>query len=102
MLDGPLPDVPLGLQCHEPYKGPFMERCWPKDAGHIMRRYNIGPKKGCVFLLTGVNRISDLPATQKLDVTQKRQIRATKEGMIIVEPSLKVVMGAFACRLDCR
>jgi len=99
MLDGPLPDVPIGLQCHEPYKCPFMERCWPKDAGHIMRLYNIGPKKGCDFLLTGVNRISDLPATQKLNVTQKRQIRAMKEGRIIVEPSLKEALGAFDCRL---
>ncbi|OLB67061.1 MAG: hypothetical protein AUI09_04515 [Gemmatimonadetes bacterium 13_2_20CM_2_66_5] len=91
--------MPIGLQCHEPYKCPFMERCWPKDAGHIMRLYNIGPKKGCDFLLTGVNRISDLPATQKLNVTQKRQIRAMKEGRIIVEPSLKEALGAFDCRL---
>jgi len=51
-----------------------MARCWPKDPDHIMRLYNIGPKKGCDFLLTGVNRISDLAATQKLNVTQKRQI----------------------------
>src|SRR5207249_2479278 len=24
MLDGPLPDVPIGRQCHEPYECPFM------------------------------------------------------------------------------
>jgi len=48
-----------------------MARCWPKDPDHIMRLYNIGPKKGCDFLLTGVNRISDLAATQKLNVTPK-------------------------------
>src|SRR5262245_35520977 len=34
MLDGPLPDIPIGLQCHEPYECPFMERCWPKDPDH--------------------------------------------------------------------
>ncbi len=95
MLDGPLPDVPIGLQCHEPYACPFMERCWPKDPDHIMRLYNIGPKKGCDFLLTGVNRISDLPATQKLNVTQKRQIRAMKEGRIIVEPGLSKALEAL-------
>ena len=88
MLDGPLPDIPIGLQCHEPYSCPFMERCWPQDPDHIMRLYSIGPKKGCAHIGTGVHRISDLPATQKLNVTQKRQIRAMKEKRIVVEPGL--------------
>jgi len=99
MLDGPLPDVPIGLHCHEPYKCPFMERCWPKDPDHIMRLYNIGPKKGSDFLLTGVNRISDLPTTQKLNVTQKRQIRAMQEQRMIVEPLLAKALEPFDCRL---
>ncbi|HEY3219243.1 MAG TPA: DUF2779 domain-containing protein [Gemmatimonadales bacterium] len=99
MLAGPLPDVPIGLQCHEPYECPFMARCWPKDPDHIMRLYNIGPKKGCDFLVTGVNRISDLSATQKLNVTQKRQIRAMKEGRIIVEPGIGKALKAFDGRL---
>src|SRR2546423_2072173 len=99
MLDGPLPDIAIGLQCHEPYDCPFMERCWPKDPDHIMRLYRIGPKKGCDFLLTGVNRISDLPFTQKLNVTQKRQIRAMKEGRIVVEPGLGKALEAFDGRL---
>jgi hypothetical protein len=99
MLEGPLPDVSIGLQCHEPYEGPFMERCWPKEPHHIMRLYNIGPKKGANFLLAGVNRIADLPADQKLNVTQKRQIRAMQEGRIVVEPGLQQALEAFECRL---
>ena len=99
MLNGPLPDVPIGLQCHEPHDCPFMERCWPQDPDHIMRLYNIGPKKGCDFLLTGVNRISDLSPTQKLNATQKRQIRAMKEKRVIVEPTLAKALEAFNCRL---
>jgi hypothetical protein len=99
MLDGPLPDVPIGLQCHEPYKCPFMERCWPNAPDHIMRLYNIGPRKGCDFLLTGVNRISDLPATQKLNVTQKRQIRAMKEARLIVEATLADALKPFNCKM---
>src|SRR3989442_5116277 len=79
MLDGPLPDVPIGSHCHQPYKCPFMDRCWPKDHDHIMRLYNIGPKKGYDFLLTGANRISDLPATRKLNVTPKPEIRGLKQ-----------------------
>src|SRR6266576_2331831 len=99
MLEGPLPDVPIGLQCHEPYECPFMERCWPKDPDHIMRLYNIGPKKGVGFLVSGVQRISDLPADQKLNATQKRQIRAMKEGRIVVEPGLAAALKAFDGRL---
>ncbi len=101
MLDGPLPDVPIGRQCHEPHECPFMARCWPKDQDpdHIMRLYNIGPKKGCDFLLTGVNRISDLPATQKLNVTQKRQIRAMKEDRLVVEATLGQALEPFDCKL---
>ncbi len=87
------------LQCHEPYKCPFMERCWPKNPDHIMRLFSIGPKKGCDFLLTGVNRIADLSPKQKLSATQKRQIRAMKEGRIVVEPGLRKALEGFEGRL---
>ena len=99
MLDGPLPDVPIGLQCHKPYECPFMKRCWPQDPDHIMRLYNIGSVKGCDYMTTGVNRISEIPATQKLNVTQKRQIRAMKEKRIIVEPTLGTALKAFDCKM---
>ncbi|HWC72378.1 MAG TPA: DUF2779 domain-containing protein [Gemmatimonadales bacterium] len=99
MLDGPLPAVDIGLQCHEPYECPFMERCWPKDPDHIMHLVGIGPKKGCTFMQTGVHRISDLPPNQKLNPTQKRQIRAMKEGRIIVEPGLAKALEVFEGKL---
>src|SRR2546423_6525305 len=99
MLEGPLPEVSIGSQCHEPYDCPFMARCWPNDRDHIMRLYNIGPKRGCSFLVSGVQRISDLPPDQKLNVTQKRQIRAMQENRIVVEPGLKKALQAFDGRL---
>ena len=99
MLDGPLPDVPIGLQCHEPHECPFLERCWPQDPDHIMRLYNIGPKKGCDYMTTGVNRISEIPVTQKLNDTQRRQIRAMREHRIVVEPGLATALTAFEGRL---
>jgi len=99
MLEGPLPDVAIGLHCHEPYECPFMARCWPKDRDHIMNLSGVGPKKGCDFLLTGVHRIGDLPAQQKLNITQKRQIRAMRENCLIVEPGLKQALEAFHGRI---
>jgi hypothetical protein len=76
-----------------------MERCWPKDPDHIMRLYNIGPTKGCDFMGTGVHRISDLSPNQKLNATQKRQIRAMHEGRMIVEPGLAKALQAFDGKL---
>src|ERR1041384_8139628 len=92
-LDGPLPDKPIGHNCFEPRDCPFLKRCWPDERDHIMRLYSIGPKRGVGFLVSGVHRISDLPPNQKLNDTQKRQIRAMKEGRSIVEPELAQEIG---------
>ena len=99
MLAGSLPNVDIGMQCHKPYKCPFMKRCWPQDPDHIMRLFNIGPVKGCNHMAAGVHRISELPATQKLHVTQKRQIRAMKEKRTIVEPGLAKALEQLNCKL---
>jgi len=45
-------------------------------------------QKRCGFLVSGVHRISDLPADQKLNATQKRQIRAMKADRLVVEATL--------------
>src|SRR3989475_7700002 len=89
MLDGPLPDVPIGRHCHVPFDAPIMAPWRPTEPDHIMRLYNIGPRRGCDFMLTGVNRIADLAPNQKLSATQKRQTRAMKEGRIVVEQRLR-------------
>src|SRR6266545_6823664 len=54
MLAGPLPDTPIGKHCFEPRECPFMDRCWPKDNDHIIRLFNVGGKKACDHMLTGV------------------------------------------------
>lgn len=99
MLDGPLPEVPIGINCYEPRECPFHARCWPQAHDHIMNLYNVGPKRGCDYMTTGVHSISDLPATQKLPPAAKRQIRAMKESRLIVEPGLKKALEPFHGRL---
>jgi predicted RecB family nuclease len=95
MLEGPLPGAPIGHNCFEPRDCPFLKRCWPDERDHIMRLYNIGPKKGVGFMVSGVHRISDLPAKQKLNDTQKRQIRSMRENRVIVEPGLPQALAAL-------
>jgi len=76
-----------------------MDRCWPKDSDHIIRLFNVGGKKACDHMLTGVNKIGDLPATQKLQPAQKRQIRAMKENRLVVEPGLAQALEPFNVKL---
>jgi hypothetical protein len=74
-----------------------MDRCWPKDTDHIIRLFNIGGKKACDHMLTGVHKIWDLAASYKLQAAQQRQIRAMKEHRMIVEPGLRAAIAPFDC-----
>ncbi len=99
MLRGPLPDVPIGLHCFTPRVCPFLARCWPQAPDHIMKLYNVGPKKACDYMLTGVHTIGQIPPKQKLPDAAQRQIRALQENRLIVEPRLKAALEPFTGRL---
>jgi hypothetical protein len=99
MLGGPLPDVPIGAHCFEPRECPFFKRCWPDRPDHIMKLYNVGPKRGCDYMTTGVHSILDIPAKQRLPDAAKRQIRAMREGRLIVEPRLGRALEPFTGKL---
>ena len=99
MLAGPLPDVPIGAQCFEPRECPFMKRCWPHGAEHIGNLAGVGPKKTVAYLARGITSIADLPANEKLNFTQKRQLKAMAENRIIVEPTLARELEPFGGRL---
>src|SRR5213079_3103983 len=88
MLAGPLPDVPVGLHCFEPRECPFIRRCWPDTPDHIRNLAGVGPKKTAAYLARGITSIADLPPKEKLNFTQKRQLKAMAEHRIIVEPTL--------------
>src|SRR5213079_2781206 len=99
MLAGPLPDVPIGLHCFEPHECPFMCRCWPDSPDHIGHLCGVGPKRTAAYLDRGIRSIGDLPAREKLNFTQKRQLKAMAEQRIIVEPTLARELEPFDCRL---
>jgi predicted RecB family nuclease len=95
MLAGPLPDVPIGLQCFEPRECPFIKRCWPDNADHIRHLAGVGPKKTATYLARGISSIADLPAREKLSFTQRRQLKAMAEQRLIVEPTLAQELEPF-------
>ncbi len=95
VLQGPLPDTAIGPHCFGPRECPFVKRCWPQSPDHIIKLYNVGPKKACNYMEQGINRIPDLPADQKLPPAAKRQLRAMSEGALIVEPTLAKALEPF-------
>jgi predicted RecB family nuclease len=99
MLAGPVPVIPLGLQCYEPRECPFMARCWPDSADHIRNLAGVGPKKTAAYLTRGITCVADLPASERLNFTQKRQLKAMAERRVIVEPTLAGELKLFAGRL---
>src|SRR3989440_7129052 len=102
MLAGPLPDVPVGLHCFEPRKCPFMGRCWPDAPDHIRHLAGVGPKKTAAYLTRGITSIAELPAREKLNFTQRRQLKAMAENRLIVEPTLARELARFASPLSRR
>jgi len=99
MLAGPIPDVPIGAHCFEPRDCPFIGRCWPAGADHIGHLAGVGPKKTVAYLERGITSIKELPANERLNFTQKRQLKAMAENRVIVEPTLSAALEPFSGRL---
>ena len=99
MLAGPLPDVPIGLHCFEPRECPFMARCWPEAPEHIRNLAGVGPKKTAAYLARGITCVAELPASERLNFTQKRQLKAMAARHVIVEPTLARELEPFTGRL---
>jgi hypothetical protein len=66
----------------------FWDRCWPDDADHIGNLWNVGPERMWGWMQRGVHRMSEIPVHAKLNDKQKRQLRARREGRLIVERGL--------------
>ena len=91
-MAGPIPEIAIGLHCHEPRTCPFYDRCWPDDPWHISMLYRTGPKGTDTYFRQGVHSIRDLPPGQKLPAIARRQIKALETGKMIVEPTLKAAL----------
>jgi predicted RecB family nuclease len=94
-LNGMLPDVGIGTHCFEPRECPFLNRCWPQSRDHIIKLYNVGPKKAWDYMRRGIHWIPDLPEKEKLPAAGKRQVEAMRENRLIVEPSLGKALEDF-------
>src|SRR5206468_4007542 len=81
MLEGSLPDVPIGDHCSRPHDCPFLERCWPKlPDHHVSSLYRIERKKVLEYEADGYATLYDLPSDLELSAIHARQVRAVTEG----------------------
>lgn len=95
-LVGPLPDVAIGDHCFDPYPCPFSRRCWPEwPDDHISTLY-LMRRRGLELEAKGYRSIHDLPGDLKLNPMQARQVRAVKDGSLVVEPGLVAALDEFA------
>jgi uncharacterized protein DUF2779 len=100
MLDGPLPDVPIGEHCTTPHDCPFIERCWPKlPDHHVSKLYRIERKRALELEADGYATIYDLPSDLELSVIHARQVKAVQTGRMVVERSLANALAQFTSPL---
>jgi len=100
MLEGPLPDVPIGEHCTRPYDCPFIERCWPKVPDHhVSKLYRIERKRALELEADGYATIYDLPSDLELSVIHARQVKAVQTGRMVVERTLPKALAQFASPL---
>jgi len=95
MLAGPLPDVPIGPHCSEPYDCPFAGRCWPVLPPHHVSTLYGAKRRTQALESQGYVTIHDVPDGLGLSVVADRQRRAVQAGSLIVEGDLGKAINAF-------
>lgn len=89
-LDGPLPEVEPGDQCHDPYDCPFAPRCRPElPPHHVSTLYRLNARRLAALVDSGYERIHDLPEDVDLPPVAARQVRAVRSRKLVVEPGLR-------------
>lgn len=95
MLAGPLPVVPTGPHCSEPYDCPFITRCWPVLPRHHVSTLFRSKNRAQEFEALGYVTIHDLPGGLGLNACAERQRRAVRAGRMIVEGDLGRALARF-------
>ena len=95
MLAGPLPVVPIGPHCSEPYDCPFVARCRPALPPHHVSTLYGARRRALEFEAQGYVTIHDLPDGLGLSVCAERQRRAVQAGRMIVEGNLGKALERF-------
>ncbi|HVX89602.1 MAG TPA: DUF2779 domain-containing protein [Gemmatimonadales bacterium] len=89
VVEGPLPDIPIGDHCDTPYECPFKSRCWPVlPEHHIETLPRLSDKKRAALIALNIETIDQIPPDFVLTDTQARQRAAVVQGRMLVDPDL--------------
>jgi Domain of unknown function(DUF2779) len=93
---GPMPDVPVGQHCGDPYECPFIDYCWPRDTDYPIHGLGGGKEKLGIWIMNGYRDVRDVPASAISGEKQLRIRRVTVDG----RPELLAGARDFAEALD--
>lgn len=96
VLDGPLPEVPVGDHCDKPYECPFKSRCWPVlPEHHIETLPRLSPKKRQALQALNVETIDQIPPDFELTDTQERQRQSVIQRRMLIDPQLGALAATY-------
>lgn len=99
VVNGDLPQVPIGPHCWDPRECPFRERCWRPVPHHISTLAGVGNVRAWEYMQRGIHTLQDIPAGEKLTAVGKRQLHAVSRGETVVELGLRAALAPFERRL---
>ena len=79
-VSGPLPNVPVGAHCNNPYECQFINHCWPTDAEYPVTGLKGSRAKLAEYVVRGCEDIRDVAAEDISAETQLRIHRVTCSG----------------------
>lgn len=99
VVNGDLPQLPIGPHCWDPRECPFRERCRHPVPHHISTLAGVGNVRAWEYMQRGIHTLRDIPGGEKLAAVAQRQLRAVARGGMIVEPGLREALAPFERRL---
>jgi predicted RecB family nuclease len=96
IVTGPNPGLTFGPQCFDMKDCPFTDRCWPEvTRDHVLSLARVKLAKAYEWMQQGIHAIRDLPPDAGLSLVAQRQVRAIKQGAMIIGPGLAEALAAF-------
>ncbi len=96
VIGGPNPGLAFGPQCFDARDCPFTDRCWPTiTRDHVLSLARVKLSRAYEWMQQGIHAIRDLPLDAGLPLVAQRQVRAVKQGAMIIGPGLADALAAF-------
>lgn len=86
VVNGPLPDTPVGQHCYKPYVCPFIAHCWPQDVRYPVSGLGGSREKLGQWIAAGYRDLREVP----LDLLTDKQLRialATRREQREIDPA---------------